>query len=298
MKKFLFTLFVIAISLLQGKAQTKTYVFATYTYATNNRLQNLTPLVTLLSEKTGLNIKAKSYPTVQALINAIKTDSVDFAMMNTSGYLVLERKHPNLVAPLVNLDLGNNPNVSYSGCLIANKQTGIVSTKNWKVNTKKYSLALVNSASTSGNLVPRLILNRKGIPNPEASFHVGYSGTHKKVVEEVLNGTADLGGCGCAEVDSARKYLSFDSKSIVIYSLGDIPLGPIVFNTKLNETVVKLISEHLLTVHRVDPAVFANFCDGWSEFKQAKQFKTVSDKHYDSFRKLFGNNTQLWKLIE
>ncbi|RYY23814.1 MAG: hypothetical protein EOO04_13840 [Chitinophagaceae bacterium] len=282
----------------ESHAQKKQLVFATYTYSTNTRLQNLVPLTTLLSKKTGLAIKAVSYPTVQALISAIRNDSVDFAMMNTSGYLVLQRNHPGIVLPMVNLDMGTSISTNYSGCVIAGKQSGILSLKNLSPPEKKIPLALVNSSSTSGNLVPRLILNNNSVPDPETSFQVAYSGTHRKVVEDVLDGTASIGGCGCPEVDSARKYLDFDSRAIVIDSLNNIPLGPIIYNKKLTVSIIRSISNHLMQLHREDPGVFNNFCGGWTEFKTATRFKKVSDNDYDQFRNLFGNSTELWKLIE
>jgi phosphonate transport system substrate-binding protein len=298
MKTAFLTGFILTVSLMVLRAQNKTYVFATYTYSTNNRLQNMEPMVKYLSEQTGLKIIAKSYPTVPALIEAIKKDSVDFAMMNTSGYLVLHRNNPGIAIPLVNLDMGNIVSTNYGGCLIATKQTGISSIKNYNTSKKKLNLALVNNSSTSGNLVPRLIMNSYTIPNPEISFNVTYSGTHKKVVEDILSGRADVGGCGCAEVDSARKYLGFDSKAVVIDSFTNIPLGPIVYNKKLEKRVYNLISKELLKIHQTNPDAFINFCNGWTEFKQAKKFKIVSDKEYDDFRKMFGDNKKLWSMIE
>jgi len=298
MRKIVLIALILLISILKSIAQTKTYVLATYTYSTNNRLQNLEPLADFLSQKTGLTIKAVSYPSVQTLISAIINDSVDFAMMNTSGYLVLQRNHPGKVLPLVNLDMGDSLITNYGGCLIATKQTGITSAKDLKRTKTNYSLALVNSSSTSGNLVPRLILNANGIADAEARFAVSYSGTHKKVVEDVLNGKAAIGGCGCPEVDSARKNLAFDASAIVIDSFNNIPLGPIVYRKKMDAYVIKAVANSLLTLHQTNSSVFIKFCDGWTEFKQAKRFKKVTDEDYNKFRKMFGNNKMLWKLIE
>jgi phosphonate transport system substrate-binding protein len=261
-------------------------------------LQNLEPLVAYLSQKTGLNIKAKSFPSVQALIEAIKNDSVDFSMMNTSGYLIIDKNHPGIALPLVNLDMGNTINTNYGGCIIANNETGIKSLSDLKKPGKQLRLSLVTSSSTSGNLVPRLILNDNNIPDPESTFNVTYSGTHKNVVEDVLSGRADIGGCGCAEVDSARKNLSFDSKALVIDSFNNIPLGPIIYHHKNDKQVNNLVARELVMIHRTNSEVFINFCNGWTEFKQAKNFKIVADEEYDEFRKMFGSNNRLWNMIE
>jgi phosphonate transport system substrate-binding protein len=127
---------------------------------------------------------------------------------------------------------------------------------------------------------------------------VYYAGTHRKVTEDVLNGKAELGGCGCAEVDSARKNLNFSVKAAVIDSFSNIPLGPVVYNIKIGETFEKTILKSLLSLHKENNQVFKNFCNGWTEFKQALRFKKVKDSGYNAFRKMFGANQALWKLIE
>jgi phosphonate transport system substrate-binding protein len=286
------------IVLYKMQAQKKEYVFATYTYSTNNRLQNLEPLANYLSVKTGLKIRAVSYPTVPALINALVNDSVDFAMMNTSGYLVLQKKQPGIVSPLVNLDMGNTAYTNYGGCFIASKQSGIQSISAFSKQSQPLSLALVNTSSTSGNLMPRLMLNERGITSAEEKFNVYYAGTHKKVVEDVLSGKAQLGGCGCAEVDSAKQNLKFDEKAVVISAYSNIPLGPVVYHLNVNKHIAETISLLLTNLHTQNNAVFTNFCSGWTEFKQAVQFKPVQDSAYNDFRSMFGTNLSLWKLIE
>lgn len=278
-------------------AQKKDLVFATYTYSTNNRLASLTPLTEWLSKESGLNIRAVSYPTVQGLINAIVHDSIDFAMMNTSGYLVLQRNNPGMAKPMLNLTLGNDSSTLYGGCLIALKSFDIKSIDDLK-NRQGVSLALVNSSSTSGNLVPRLLLNETSIVSPEKQFNVYYAGTHKKVVEDVLWGKANIGGCGCAEIDSAKLNLQFDQKAIVIGHFSNIPLGPVVRSHTVSPELAEKISLLMKTLHHQQPAIFRNFCNGWTEFKEAKNFKPVTDSDYDLFRAMFGNNESLWKLIE
>jgi hypothetical protein len=65
-----------------------------------------------------------------------------------------------------------------------------------------------------------------------------------------------------------------------------------------NRKLVNSIHKELLRVHQRKKAVFENFCAGWTEFKGAARFKPVSDADYDAFRKMFGDNEGLWKLIE
>ncbi len=285
-----------SLALSQQKTE---LIFATYTYSTNNRLQNITPLAEWLSAKTGQVIKAVSYPTVESLISAIKNDSVQIAMMNTSGYLVLQRNYPGLVSPHVNLELNSSkPVTNYAGCVIASKATGLKTLKELSHLQSGTQLALVNSSSTSGNLVPRLLLNEAGVAKAENKFRVYYTGTHKGVVDDVLNGKAMLGGCGCAEIDSARARKNFDDKAIVLAMFDDIPLGPIVMNNKMSHTVIDQVKQALLQVGQEDPGLFRNFCNGWTEFKEASNFKPVQDTEYNKLRSMFGDNKSLWSMIE
>ncbi|MBL7846052.1 MAG: PhnD/SsuA/transferrin family substrate-binding protein [Cyclobacteriaceae bacterium] len=284
------------LSVMPSWGQEKTLTLATYTYATNNRLENLRPLGAFLSTWTGARVNVVSYPTVKALIRAINHDSVDLAMMNTSGYLVLQRNQPGKAIPLVNLAMGNAQQTNYGGCLLVTKNTGITSVDQLK--GKKLRLALVASSSTSGNLVPRLLLNAAGIPDADKVMEVYYAGTHKKVVEDLLAGNADLGGCGCAEVDAAKRAGQFDSKLLVLADYNNIPLGPIVYRKGIDAQLIEKARSALLEVHRKDPAAFLQFCKGWTEFAQATQFTPVTDSAYDPFRQLFGDNQLLWRLIE
>ncbi|GAO44208.1 phosphate/phosphite/phosphonate ABC transporter substrate-binding protein [Flavihumibacter petaseus] len=291
-------LFAASGSLCRAVGQQRPYIFATYTYSTNNRLANLGPLVQYLSQATGREFRAVSYPTVSALISAIQHDSVDFAMMNTSGYLILQRKTPGKAKPLVNLDMQGSAGTNYGGCLIALKSAGYTRLSDLRLVQGRPSLALVNSSSTSGNLVPRLLFNSAGIANPDSSFSLTYAGTHKKVVEAVLSGNAVLGGCGCAEIDSARIHQGFSGKAVAIDSFNNIPLGPVVYRSGTSEPFRHQVSALLTNLNEKDPGVFVNFCNGWTEFKGARGFRKISDQEYDQFRKMFGSNTRLWQLIE
>ncbi len=194
-------------------------MLATYTYSTNTRMESLEPLAVLLSQKTGIEVTAVSYPTVQRLLEAIKHDSVDFAMMNTSGYLTFQKEIPNKIVPLVNLYMGIASSTNYGGCIIVLNETGIPSIKHFLVTDSSYRFALVNNSSTSGNLVPRLLLNNIGIDNAEKKFQVYYAGTHKNVVEDIINGKAALGGCGCAEVEKYKGSSAYQAILLLLIHL-------------------------------------------------------------------------------
>jgi phosphonate transport system substrate-binding protein len=273
-------------------AQRDGLVLATYTYATNNRLANLKPLAEYLQKETGIKVTAASYATVQQLMEAMREGAVDLVMINTLGYLSFQKKYPGIVTPLVSLEQNEGGITNYGGCIITRKGSGINSMNDALMNDTVLRFAMVNKASTSGNLVPRLLLNRKGISNADKSFDLYYAGTHRQVVDDVVSGSAILGGCGCNEYDKHA------DKLVKLAEFNDIPLGPIVHRNGLSASMVLKMEAALLKVHEQKPEVFRNFCAGWTEFLTAKKFRKANDAQYDAFRSLFGNNELLWKLLD
>jgi len=281
-------LFFILLAYAQLSAQEKPLVLATYAYSTNTRLDNLKPLAAYLQQKLGRQVNAVSYPSVQELIAAIRNGEIDIAMINTLGYLSMNRKYGDVGIPLVTLQNPTGGATNYGGCILA-------TTKKLKGST----LALVNKESTSGNLVPRLLFNAKGMPNVEQSFTVYYAGTHKQVIEDLLSGKAGTGGCGCNEYE---KYLAadkdFGKKVKLLAKFNNIPLGPVVYKKAMPVELQRQIRDALLTAHTEDPAAFTAFRAGWTEFLDCTQFRLAADADYDQFRQMFGNNESLWKLLD
>lgn len=298
-KRFFCGLLLAALLLVNNawSQQRPDLVLGTYTYASNNRLGSLEALAGYLNRETGFTVAVKSYPNVPALLRAIRADSVQLAVLNTVGYLLQQRHDAGRMIPLLNLNLGMDTATQYGGCIIAARSTDIFQLAQLR-NAARYTLALVAPSSTSGNMVPRLLLNSIGITDAASRFDTYYAGTHQQAVADVLSGKAQLAGCGCAEVDTAKLRHDFDRKAVVVASFNDIPLGPLAYHHKLPSAVVKKVQQALLLIHEKDAEGFRTFCSGWTEFRKAKSFQLVTDHAYDPFRRMFGNNESLWQLIQ
>lgn len=301
LKKPLFLFFLFCIALTQsfcGSAQQR-LVLATYAYADNNRLANLQALAQYLQKQTGFTVEAVSYPSVQELTAAIEQGKVDLAMINTLGYLSFQRRHAGIAVPLVSLDAGNVLATNYGGCLLARTGSGIRSIADATKGDTIYRLALVAKASTSGNLVPRLMFNSNGVSNADSRFQLYYAGTHKQVIDDLLADKATLGGCGCNEYEkNVQADKNFGGKITKIAEFNNIPLGPIIHRNTLPKEQVKKIKNALLKVHAQDAKAFQIFRAGWTEFLEARKFKPVKDSDYNEFRAMFGQNEQLWQLLD
>ena len=301
LKKPLLLFFLFCIALTQsfcGSAQQR-LVLATYAYADNNRLANLQALAQYLQKETGFKVEAVSYPSVQELTAAIQQGKVDLAMINTLGYLSFQRRHAGITVPLVSLDASDAVSTNYGGCLLARTGSGIRSIADATKRDSIYRLALVAKASTSGNLVPRLILNSNGVSDADTRFRLYYAGTHKQVIDDLLADKATLGGCGCNEYEkNVQADRFFATKIIKIAEFNNIPLGPIIHRNTLPKKQVQKIKTALLKAHERDVKAFQIFRAGWTEFLEARKFKPVKDSDYNEFRAMFGQNEQLWRLLD
>jgi phosphonate transport system substrate-binding protein len=272
-----------------------TIVLATYQYSSNTRLDNLSALSSYLSEQLRHPFRIKSYPTVERLINAFGHDSVDCAMINTSGFLLLEHNFPSRADCIVNLEMENKFSTNYGACVIVSSRSPVKSMNDLK-NTRKGTFSLVTPSSTSGNLYPRILLSDGGIRDLEKTYDVYYAGTHRQVVLDVAEGRAFAGGCSCEEVD--KHNLSSRQKLVILSSFTNIPVGPIIVNHQLDRQIVSSLKESLLNVHKSAPEAFRKFCDGWVEFRSARNFQAIDDAYCSQLAKKFDENKKLWSLLQ
>lgn len=70
----------------------QTLVVATYQYADNPRITNISPYANFITALTGIKTEVKSFPGVHELLSAMEREEVDVVFMNTFGYLMLNEK--------------------------------------------------------------------------------------------------------------------------------------------------------------------------------------------------------------
>ena len=98
-------LIALMLCLLFGCNQGKEPVrLATYTYSTNDRIENLKPLARELETRLEREVQTTSYPDVESFISGIKSNKVDIALINTLGYLILASDNPHMI-PLANMHI-------------------------------------------------------------------------------------------------------------------------------------------------------------------------------------------------
>jgi phosphonate transport system substrate-binding protein len=159
-----------------------------------------TAIADCLSEMTGLNFKMEVGTTFAASIEAMGAEKAQVGFLNTFSALLAGAKYgvtPALVAirkyATNDLDpdnaLGGELEPFYKAQFIANVDSGINSFADLKGKT----FCFVDPNSTSGYIVPRIILAANGI-NPDTDFAATQNaGSHPNVAVAVYQGDCDAG---------------------------------------------------------------------------------------------------------
>ena len=291
---------LINISLFQTgcKKSAETLRVATYTYATNDRIENLRPLSKKLEELLERQVETISYPDVTSFVKGIESNDVDVALINTLGYLEVSLS-ANTKAPIAALKVKKNAVDNYKTVLLTNN-AGVKDLTTLKNKADSLSILFVNKGSTSGNLVPRLLLSSIGIKSPEAKFKtVKYGGNHTSTFNKLLKKETDVCAIGSNEYyKQIKDNNALLEQTKVLWISEEIPLGPVLINNELSAREKKKITNLLLNLHEENTAVLESIKEGWSEAKQADRFHPVTDSYNDDFRKINKNSTDLSDILE
>src|SRR6476660_9762566 len=159
-----------------------------------------TAIADCLSQMTGLTFKMEVGTTFAASIEAMGAEKAQVSFLNTFSVLLAEQKYgviPALVAirkyATNDLDpdkaLGGQPQPFYKGQFIAGADKGIKAFADLKGKT----FCFVDPNSTSGYIVPRIILKANGI-DPDTDFAATQNaGSHPNVAIAVYKGDCDAG---------------------------------------------------------------------------------------------------------
>ncbi|MEM7105246.1 MAG: PhnD/SsuA/transferrin family substrate-binding protein [Bacteroidota bacterium] len=288
----LLIIILVNLLLMGCKSNDEPLKLATYTYSTNNRINNLKPVSKELELLLERPIQIESYPDVPSFIEGIKSDEVDIGLINTLGYLLLSLDNKNM-QPIATLKIRKGAVDNYKTVLLT--RSSISDLEELKNEANNLSMMFVSEGSTSGNLVPRLLLSSIGIKSPERQFkEVKYGGDHASTFNKLLEGESDICAIGSNEYFKQIEEDSLLQQSTrLLWISEEIPLGPVLVNKSLSESDREIISNLFLNLHEKNLNVLHSIKEGWSEAKQAERFYPITDSYYDNFRTVNGNTTDL-----
>ncbi|HSK14079.1 MAG TPA: PhnD/SsuA/transferrin family substrate-binding protein [Phnomibacter sp.] len=282
-----------------SNAISQALVLATYQYADNDRIANIQPLADHLSRGLGLSVETKSYPTVHRLIQAIQDHEVDIALINTFGYLLLDASSKSYaMQPYSVLKVEDGAQDNYRTAVIARRDLAIDTISDINRVAGHSKLGLVAIGSTSGNLVPRLILNASGIKDPETKFaSVAYIGNHKTTTDALLQGGVDIAAVGSTEYFNAMADPRKKENIKLLWMSPEIPLGPILMHDRIGSDMRSGIIDLLLHLHTDHPAALESLKAAWSEAKQAEKFIPMDATYYDAFKRQLGSKENMGEIL-
>lgn len=238
-----------------------------------------------LSAMTGLSFKIEVGTTFAASIEAMGAEKAQVSFLNTFSVLLAEQKYgvvPALVAIRKYATNSIDPDSAlkdqlepfYKGQFIANNAANIKSFADLKGKT----FCFVDPNSTSGYIVPRIILKANGI-DPDADFKATQNaGSHPNVAVAVYKGDCDAG--------VTFINVLTDSAANLAATYPDITDKVSVF-----AVTDRIPNDGMQFIKTLDPKLQQAIVDGMLAMAQDPGGKAVlkSLYNYDSFQKVDAN---------
>ncbi len=243
-----------------------------------------------LNKMTGLSFKIQVGTSFGAAIEAMGAGKAQMGFLNTFSVLLAEAKYQIVPALAVlrkyntnSIDpdkaLGGQLNAFYKGQFIANVASGIKDYPDLK--GKKF--CFVDPNSTSGYIVPRIVLKAHGV-DPDKDFAATINaGSHDKVGIAVYNGDCDAGVTYIdvltdATANLKAKYPDITEKVKAFADTDRIPNDGVQFIKGFDPTMQAAIADSLVSM-AADPGGNAVIAGLYS----INGFQKIDATFYDDF---------------
>ena len=252
-----------------------------------------TEIADCLSKMTGLSFQIEVGTTFAASIEAMGAEKAHVGFLNTFSALlgiekygiipalaVMRKYNTNDVDP--DKDMKGQLQAFYKGQFIANKESGIQSFADLKGKT----FCFVDPNSTSGYIIPRIILLANGI-DPDVDFAaVQNAGSHNNVGIAVYKGDCDAGVSYIDVLTDSAANLAADypdiTEKVYAFAVTDrIPNDGVQYIKTLPEDFQAAITEALLSMAK-DPGGNAVLRGLYT----INDFQAIEPTFYDSFREV------------
>ncbi len=226
----------------------------------------------LLKEKTGYVFEGSVATSYAAVIEAMGTKKAHMGTLATFAYLLAHEKYGVDVA-LVSVRYGAP---YYTGEIIAGADTNVTKIEDLAGKT----MCWVDAASTSGYIIPQIMLKAHGVePDTDLAQQVE-AGSHPNVVLAVYQGDCDAGACYVDARDTiADDYPDVYEKVVIIAESDQIPNDGLQFIKDFPADMREKIVNAFLEIMATDEGVEAmGAAYGWEEVIEK------DDSFYDPFR--------------
>ena len=226
----------------------------------------------MISDKTGLVIQANVGTDFAAVREAMGAGKAQIGWLNTFNYVLAHEKY-GVDAALVTVRFGAT---FYTGEIIVRADSGITSLDDLKGKT----FCWVDPNSTSGYIIPRIMLLANGI-NPDTDFAEQVeAGSHNNVVAAVYNGDCDAGACySDARSSIAEEYPDVMDVVSILATTPEIPNDNVSFIKNFPTDMRDSITQALLDISASEEGQAA-----LNSLYSIDGLEKTSDAFYDGFR--------------
>ena len=253
------------------------------TEETTRELDIYKPLLTALKEKTGKSIEFFMPTSYASVIEGMVNGWVHIGVHGPNSYVLAKEKDPNLEVFATYTKLKGHfqeEGPGYRAVLVVRADSDFDSIESLKGTI----VGLADPASTSGNLMPRMVFGELIGTGPELEKYfskVVYTGGHDQSALAVKEGRVDDAFVATHRLDNViDRGLAKTEDYRVLWQSGIIPQDPMVYRTDLCEPIKAAIRDAFLTLHENPDA--KPFFDGIKSTK----FVAMQDSDYDIIRKL------------
>lgn len=231
-----------------------------------------TKITDKLGELTGLTFKAEVPTSYIAAVEAMCAGKAQIGALNTFSYVLGAKKKCAEVA-LVSV---RNNSPTYTGQIITNKDSGITKIEDLKGKT----FCRPDPNSTSGWIMPSLLLKAKGIDPDKDLAAVKDAGGHPGVVKAVYNKECDAGATfGDARSTVAKDLPDVNDKVIVLATTDPIPNDTVAFQPNVPKDIRDKVVQAMLDMAGKDDTL-----QMYKDLYSWSGLQKVDDTFYDPFR--------------
>ncbi len=208
------------------------------------------------------------------LIEGMAAKKVDIGLYGPFSYIIADKQqHLTPLVVRVRQDMG----VTYNSLLVVHSDTPFRTLED--IRGKK--IAFVNSASTSGYIIPYALFTSRGIDISKHFSDHYFAGSHDLVAEDVLNGVCDVGAMSKSILKGLEQRKQVDtSKLRILWESEPIPGSPFVARADLNEKLRADFIEAMLSIHTAAPETLGAFS------QSVERFVPIEPKLYNSIRNI------------
>jgi phosphonate transport system substrate-binding protein len=201
------------------------------------------PFFADLRSATGLAVQGLYAATYQDAAQALMTNQAQLAWVSNKAALdCIDQANVEVFGQLVD----SRGSLGYRALIVTKRDSGVTSINQLLAKPRAYGIALGETISTSGNLMPAYALFVPRGIKPEQHFSPLLRGSHQQTLAAVLGGKVQAGAYNTEELERLKARDPAQAAQLrVLWESALIPKDPLLWRTDLPLSVRSRVSEFL-----------------------------------------------------